>query len=284
MFSGFDGSTLFTIVGTTAQAKLGQSVSGAGDVDADGTPDLLVGVPNASNTAFWSGSARIYSGANGSLLYELDGGETAEFFGFSVSGVGDADGDGFADVLVGGPFAGPSGRSSGNAKLLSGADGSTLFKYEGESRGDSFGRAVSGAGDVNGDGLADVIVGAFMDDDGAVDGGSAQVFAGGPPPPLVLSLTPLDGGESGTATITGATPLATVFLGYSRAGLGQTAIPPLGVVSDLQQARLLAALPTDAAGSASFTQLVSVTLIGTPVWFQAAEQGALSSWVRREVQ
>ena len=94
-------------------------------------------------------------------------------FGFSVSGAGDVNDDGFADLIVGALLDDNNGDASGSARLFSGMDGSVFFTFNGDSSGDRFGRTVSGAGDVNADGLAEVIVGAYLDDNSGVDAGSA---------------------------------------------------------------------------------------------------------------
>ena len=77
-----------------------------------------------------------------------------------MSGAGDVDGDGFADLIVGATGDDNNGDGSGSARVFSGADGSVLYTFSGDLRIDSFGASVSGVGDVNGDGLADFIVGA----------------------------------------------------------------------------------------------------------------------------
>ena len=158
VFSGSDGSVLYNFTGDSAQDRLGQSVSGAGDVNGDGFADLIVGAPTAGLAGSGGGSARVYSGVDGGLLYNFLGDPAFIFFGQSVSGAGDVNGDGFADLIVGAPFDGSNGEASGSAQVFSGADGSLLYNFLGDSAGDRFGTSVSGAGDVNGDGFADLIV------------------------------------------------------------------------------------------------------------------------------
>ncbi|MFT7619211.1 MAG: hypothetical protein ACI97A_002861 [Planctomycetota bacterium] len=178
VFSGFDGSILYTFNGDNAGDRSGLSVSGAGDVNGDGFADLIVGADLDDNNVGNSGSARVFSGFDGSILYTFNGGNTDDQFGFSVSGAGDVNGDGFADLIVGANGDDNNGSSSGSARVFSGFDGSTLYTFNGDSAGDVFGASVSGAGDVNGDGFADLIVGAFGDDNNGADSGSARVFSG----------------------------------------------------------------------------------------------------------
>ncbi|MFT7620162.1 MAG: hypothetical protein ACI97A_003819 [Planctomycetota bacterium] len=177
VYSGFDGSILYSFHGDSAADFLGFSVSKAGDVNNDGVPDILVGAYGDDNAGVDSGSARIYSGANGNILYTLNGGAPGDAFGFSVSDAGDTNNDGFADVIVGAPLADISGPSSGSAFIISGANGISLGDFHGNSAGDEFGHSVSGAGDVNGDGFEDVIVGAYLDDTAGTNAGRMDIFS-----------------------------------------------------------------------------------------------------------
>ena len=161
--------------------RLGFAVSDAGDVNDDGFADVIVGAYGADPGGLMdAGSAYVYSGADGSLLHQWDGGAAVDLFGFSVSGAGDVNGDGFADVIVGAFAADPGGLSSASsAYVYSGVDGSLLHQWDGEASFDFFGASVSGAGDVNGDGSADLIVGAYgADPGGLLVAGSAYVYSG----------------------------------------------------------------------------------------------------------
>ena len=178
VFSGLDGSILYTFDGDSAADTFGASVSGAGDVNGDGFADLIVGAAQDDNNGFSSGSARVFSGLDGSILFTFDGDSAIDLFGISVSGAGDVDGDGFADIIVGARRDDNNGDSSGSARVFSGADGSVLYTFNGDSPFDFFGGSVSGAGDVDGDGFADLIVGAHLDDNNGTDSGSARVFSG----------------------------------------------------------------------------------------------------------
>ena len=195
VFSGFDGSVLYTFDGDSAGDfagdRFGTSVSGAGDVNGDGFADLIVGAPAADNNGLNSGRAQVFSGLDGSVLYNFDGARFASI-GRSVSGAGDVNGDGFADLIVGIPDADNSPPDSGAARVFSGVDGSVLYNFDGDSAGDGFGRSVSGVGDVNGDGLADFIVSGrstFL----AEDNGYARVFVSQITVPFVLGDANLDG-------------------------------------------------------------------------------------------
>lgn len=145
--------------GDDAGDNLGWSVDGAGDVDGDGVPDVVAGAPGDEPTGPGSGSLRVYSGADQSLLHTFLGAEPGAALGWSVAGAGDVNGDGHADVLAGAPFGSQLAARGGHARLFSGADGTILWSRDGESPRGELGYCVRGAGDLNADGLADWIVG-----------------------------------------------------------------------------------------------------------------------------
>jgi hypothetical protein len=178
VYSGFDGTVLYRFDGDSNLDLFGASVNGAGDVNSDGFDDLIVGALFDDNNGTNSGSARVFSGATGRILYTFDGDSPHDLFGGSVSGVGDVNGDGFDDLVVGADNDDNNGQESGSARVFSGADGTTLYTFYGDSPGDLFGRSVSGAGDVNGDGYPDVMVGALNDANNGKESGSARLFSG----------------------------------------------------------------------------------------------------------
>ena len=178
VFSGVDGTMLYNFNGDSAVDRFGISVSGAGDVNGDGFDDLIVGAATDDNSGVDSGSVRVFSGVDGSVLYDFDGDSEGDRFGQSVSGAGDVNGDGFDDLIVGALWDDNNGSNSGSARVFSGVDGTVLYNFDGDSEDDRFGGSVSGAGDVNGDGFADLIVGASFDDNNGIDSGSARVFSG----------------------------------------------------------------------------------------------------------
>ena len=183
VFSGVDGSVLYNFFGDSTGDLFGRKVSGAGDVNGDGFDDLIVGAPLDDNNGQNSGIARVFSGVDGSVLYSFEGDSANDGFGRPVSGAGDVNGDGFADLIVGAAGDDNNGNGSGSARVFSGVDGSVLYTFDGDPSafpilGDAFGSSVSGAGDVNGDGFADLIVGAPSDDPNGQNSGSARVFSG----------------------------------------------------------------------------------------------------------
>jgi hypothetical protein len=179
VLAGADGAVIHRLEGPEAYGAFGAAVAGPGDVDGDGTPDVVVGTPNYSAVAPNAGRVDVFGGADGATLFTWSGAAAQDQFGFSVAGAGDVNGDGRADVIVGVVGSDTGGTSAGQALVYSGADGAVLVTVDGAAY-DGLGRSVAGAGDVDGDGLDDVITGAPGADAGGVDAGQARVVPGAP--------------------------------------------------------------------------------------------------------
>src|SRR5690606_7810044 len=158
VLSGQTGGTLYTFHGDSLLDALGATVSGAGDLDADGTPDFLAGAPTDSDLGFARGSARTFSGADGSILHVLPGPAGGSAYGSAVRGLGDVDADGHDDFAVFGlpPFDG-SGALAGS--VLSGATGLPLAGFVRSVEGLGARVAAGAPGDVDQDGHADLLLG-----------------------------------------------------------------------------------------------------------------------------
>ena len=192
------GAAGFRIDGIDSGDESGFSVSGAGDVNGDGLADLIVGAKGAdpggdsaageSHVVFGKAdNAPVDLGNLGAGGFRIDGIDSGDLSGFSVSGAGDVNGDGLTDLMVGAYRADPGDNSNaGESYVVFGKDdsatvdlanlGSGGFRLDGIEVDDYSGTSVSGAGDVNGDGLADLIIGAFgADPDDNSDAGESYV-------------------------------------------------------------------------------------------------------------
>ena len=203
--SALDGTDGFRINGEAAFDFAGWSVSSAGDVNNDGFDDIIVGAHGADPKGDLSGAAYVVFGKaggfaanlnlstlNGTTGFQISGEVADDQAGISVSSAGDVNGDGFDDIIVGAWLADPNGDASGAAYVVFGTaggfaatldlstlNGTTGFQISGEAANDFAGYSVSSAGDVNGDGFDDLIVGADgADANGNGNSGAAYVIFG----------------------------------------------------------------------------------------------------------
>ncbi|MBI4878917.1 MAG: VCBS repeat-containing protein [Planctomycetes bacterium] len=217
VFSGKDGASLYRFLGP-AYAQLGQCVSDAGDVNADGYGDVIVGGEQNGTQSF----ANIYSGKDGGIIHSFGLGGGLGEGGRAVSGGGDIDQDGFADVLL--PILSPH-----SVVARSGKDGAEILRLYGETPTDFFGRSLSDASDVNGDGIPEIIVsGDSYAKVISTDCGTSEVVGQGCPgsapavPTLEITGCPVPGGSLYVALYAGGflpTPALLV------AGTGTTSVP-----------------------------------------------------------
>jgi hypothetical protein len=169
--------------GEGASDSLGFSVSSAGDVNNDGYDDVIVGAYCNNASGDYTGRAYIFFGgpAMDNIPDVTFTGEAAgDDFGWSVSGAGDVNKDGYDDVIVGAQYAGIA--KPGRAYLFFGGpnmDNLADVTFTGAFPDDNFGLSVSGAGDVNKDGYDDVIVGAWNNNAGGSHAGRAYLYYGG---------------------------------------------------------------------------------------------------------
>ena len=166
--------------GANAFDRLGAAAGAAGDVDRDGYADVLIGAPTAWANGPFSGWAGLYSGRTGALLRSWNGTSAYQGFGSAMCTLGDIDGDRVPDYVIAGAADQTNGPSSGRVFVFSGATGRVIFDILGDGAGDLFGHAVAAAGDVDGDGVTDLIVGAPENGDPVPNYGPgyAKVFSG----------------------------------------------------------------------------------------------------------
>ncbi|ELS00265.1 integrin alpha, partial [Gloeocapsa sp. PCC 73106] len=218
--STLNGTNGFTLNGVAAGDNSGFSVSSAGDINGDGLDDLIIGAFGADPNGGASGSSYVVFGKNtpfsstlelstlnGTNGFTLNGVAAGDRSGISVSNAGDINGDGIDDLIIGAYFADPNGSGSGSSYVvfgkntpfsstleLSTLDGSNGFTLNGVAAGDLSGRSVSSAGDINGDGLDDLIIGADLaDPNGSYSGASYVVFGKNTPFSSTLNLSTLNG-------------------------------------------------------------------------------------------
>ena len=182
----------------------GTALDAGGDLDGDGTSELLIGAIGNATNGQYAGAIYVLSGpppsGEGSLAAAttlLLGENAGDYAGQGAEGAGDVNGDGFADLLVGADGNDQAGNGSGKAYLLYGplapgvvqlADVATVFVGEGPevippphgapAAGDGAGRALGGGGDVDGDGLADLLLGLNGSDRAGLDAGAIAVLFG----------------------------------------------------------------------------------------------------------
>jgi MYXO-CTERM domain-containing protein len=192
-----------TWVGTTGYS-FGISVSSAGDVNCDGYDDVIVGAPGyGTNT----GRVYVYLGsstgiASASATAKPSGESTESFFGYSVSGAGDTNGDGCSDIVVGAYGYGGTGRAYLFEGSSSGIPTTAASVLTGVTSGGDFGAGVAGVGDVNADGYSDVLVGQPATSEAFLHLGHSGVDAD-----LDGSYLPFDCDDSDSDTWPGATEI-----------------------------------------------------------------------------
>lgn len=170
-------------------AQFGQVVSSAGDVNGDGFSDILIGAPSFDTASNFVGKAYLYLGGPSGLSStpqwtSLGDDVNMAFFGQALAGVGDVNGDGFSDVMVGAPNFGTANLGAGKIYLYLGESGGLPTDPSWTSSGDDkavaqFGFSLAAAGDVNSDGYSDVIIGAASFDTTQSRAGKAYVYLGG---------------------------------------------------------------------------------------------------------
>ena len=185
--TGLSASPAFVVTGQGPSDSFGQSVGSARDVDGDGYDDVIVGAHSFDN-----GTGRIYvyagdsSGLKANPIFVATGRGRGDRYGFSVGAAGDANGDGYSDIIVG---AHGVGDGIGSVYVYAGGPeglgARPIFTATGEVAGDWFGHSVGTAGDVDGDGYDEIVVGARNHDGNT---GRVYLYAGGA---LGLDATPL---------------------------------------------------------------------------------------------
>jgi hypothetical protein len=187
--TGLSTSADWTIEGNQVRAHLGVSVGTAGDVNGDGYADVIVGANDYDDDQTDEGRVYVFHGSAAGLsttpAWMAEGDQAEADFGYAAGTAGDVNGDGYADVIVGARFYDNGQIDEGQARVYLGSatglrPGAAHWTIESDQPYANLGTAVGTAGDVNGDGFSDVIVGADRYDHGQNDEGRALVYHGGP--------------------------------------------------------------------------------------------------------
>src|SRR5260221_95549 len=235
-FSNLTGSNGFKILGGPGDYA-GALVASAGDVNGDGFDDVIIGAPGHTANGHWySGAAYVVFGKASGFAATLPASSLNGSNGFkiglyNVASAGDINGDGFADLVIGDIYgSGSGGYASGISYVVFGKasgfsaaldyshlNGSNGFQISGEAPGDFSGFSVGSAGDVNGDGFDDLIIGApNADPNGNASGSVYVVYRKASGFPANLSLSDLNGGNG--FEIAGTGSLNAAGLSLSSAG------------------------------------------------------------------
>jgi hypothetical protein len=203
--SGLSATPAWTAESDQAEAYFGTSAGTAGDANGDGYSDIIVGAFFYDNGEVNEGRAFVYlgsaSGLSATPAWTAESDQANAQFGGSVGTAGDVNGDGYSDLIVGsssytnGEFA--EGRAWVFLGSPSGPASQAAWTAESNQSGSQFGASVGTAGDVNGDGYADVVVGAYLYDNGEDNEGRAFVYLGGPSGPALTPLWTTEGDQTG---------------------------------------------------------------------------------------
>ena len=201
--TGINPTPLWIYEPNQSEARLGDSVDYAGDVNGDGFDDVIVGAPNFDNAVIDAGAAFVFFGSptGPSLVpdWSFEGTGAVDKLGLMVAGAGDVNGDGFADVITGASGFDNENGNEGVAYIFFGSNaGPSLtpdWIAEGNQQNAEFGVTVGTAGDANGDGFADVLVGSFKYDFDITNEGGVFLYLGGPEGPSTIPALVFEGDQ-----------------------------------------------------------------------------------------
>ncbi|MGE5179707.1 MAG: FG-GAP-like repeat-containing protein [Bacteroidota bacterium] len=173
VMSGATDAKLYEVIGPSPESKFGLIMAGIGDADGDSIPDFAVGSPYVDR-----GTVYVLSGADGSVIRQIQGQFSGQYFGFSVAAIGDLDGDGLSDVVIGAPSLGDASQP-GSVQVYSPRRGQRIIGVVSNQLQDGMGYMVAGVGDMDGDGKPDWAASApWRDESGLTDNGAAWVYSG----------------------------------------------------------------------------------------------------------
>ena len=180
MLSSADGSQVWQLEGGASLANLGQAVTFGGDIDGDGSGDVVLRSPGASTGGLYdNGSITVVSGGTGVTMWSQDGPSHGSAYGSSYKFVSDINGDSVQDMLVGIPGASVNGMSeNGTIRALSGADGVQIWETSGTTNFGQLGSSFIMLGDVNADGIEEFATGLdTAGTQGRIDNGYLEAYS-----------------------------------------------------------------------------------------------------------
>jgi len=160
VYSGANGALLFEAFGDAANDHLGWTVAAVSDLDGDGREEFAVTAVDDDDGGSSAGSVRLYASVSGVTLRTLHGNAGLQLYGSSIASLRDLDGDGVGEIAVGGPFAASVTTQAGLVRVHSGATGAVLRSWTGVAVRDGFGGALCALGDLDGDGVDELAIGA----------------------------------------------------------------------------------------------------------------------------
>lgn len=274
VFSGLDGEVLFQFPGYQIYSDYGSAVAGPGDMDGDGIPDIAIGAGPFDGIGKNSGLVQVFSGSDGSLIYQFEGEKESDGLGVKLSDAGDVNSDGRADLLI---FGERDPSFNVLCRVFSGLDGSVLMTQRGTGL-ESYGYSIAGGDDLNGDGFPDFAVSAPEYGNHA---GRIYVYPGNP----VLKVDPLTAGQMSEFQVSHFASNKLAGLAYSLVGLGVVPVPQLGLYLDiLRPVPVAGPSTTDSQGWVSWPLNVPAGASGITIWIQAAQNGLKTNVVSRTIQ
>ena len=189
ILSGPELKKRLTLDPTIRNGWFGSSVCRGADFDQDGVMDVLVG---ADGDEEWCGAVEAFSGKSGESLFSLQGSAGGDTFGARLAAIGDVNGDGWEDFMVGAPDVFKEG--PGRAMVYSGKNRQTMLVLSGGEPGDFLGSSLAGGADLDGDGTPDFVVGAPQRSNPKTPGYVMVAWGGDRKPSFVRGFTPYEGG------------------------------------------------------------------------------------------
>lgn len=213
---GLAVSAAWTYENNVATSILGRSLAAAGDVNKDGYGDIIISGQQYSNPSVNEGIVYAFYGTStvpaATADWSVESNQANAYYGASVASLGDVNGDGYSDVIVGASGYSNGFTSEGQAFAYygsaTGLPATPNWTAKGNQANAGFGISVASAGDVNGDGYSDAIVGAYLYDGTQIDDGKVYVYYGSPT------------GLSAAANWTAESNIPSSFFGYSASSAG----------------------------------------------------------------